>query len=118
MGESDANGEMRTFEWHLDAILREKKKGEEAKLAFVMLNQPIANMAAIRALWQRCKYLIQSSSLIILPTLTTEILTVHSVSKSSRGRRRKQAIRNLTSHKAPKRLRKSPSPPLTPRTTL
>lgn len=52
--ESESSVGMPTFEWRLDAILREKKKGEEAKLALVMLNQPIANMNAVRALWQRC----------------------------------------------------------------
>lgn len=54
MDESDANGGMRTFEWNLDALLRPRKKGEDAKLALVMLNQPIANMDVVRALWQRC----------------------------------------------------------------
>ena len=62
MGESDANGGMKMFEWHLDAILRERKKGEDANLALVMLNQPITNMGAIRALWQRCKHPVPSST--------------------------------------------------------
>lgn len=48
-------------------------------------------------------------------SLITEVLTIHSVSKSSSRRRRKQALRNLSLHKATQHLRKLPPlPPLHP----